>query len=243
MQMAPFFFSTTLGQAKPFVFQTRIVAIMTRFHVLLMTFLGLLAVPLDQAEARVIISEFLAVNDKGLKDSDGDRSDWIEIRNAGAGTVDLAGWFLTDDIKNLAGWKLPSVKVEAGGYLLVFASGKDRAAAEEELHTNFKLGAGGEYLGLIKPDGQTVSHHFVMKYPKQRDDVSYGIPAGWEPEANTTTSVIGGATFFLQPTPGAPNSKVLQGTVAKLMFSKPHGLYDEPFELGITSETAGATLR
>ena len=97
---------------------------MTRFFVILMVFLGLLVFPLGQAEARVIISEFLAVNDKGLKDNDGDRSDWIEIRNAGVETVDLAGWSLTDDIKNLAGWKLPAVKVEAGGFLLVFASGK-----------------------------------------------------------------------------------------------------------------------
>ena len=50
---------------------------------------------------------------------------------------DLAGWSLTDDIKNLAGWKLPAVKVEAGGFLLVFASGKNRAAAGEELDADF----------------------------------------------------------------------------------------------------------
>ena len=56
---------------------------MTRIQFILMTFIGLLALPLGQAEARVIISEFLAVNDKGLKDADDDRSDWIEIHNAG----------------------------------------------------------------------------------------------------------------------------------------------------------------
>ena len=47
---------------------------------------------LGQAQARVIISEFLAVNDKGLKDGNGERSDWIEIHNAGHATVDLTGW-------------------------------------------------------------------------------------------------------------------------------------------------------
>ncbi|GIT05287.1 MAG: hypothetical protein CM1200mP29_06980 [Verrucomicrobiota bacterium] len=38
---------------------------------------------LGQAKGRVIISEFLTVNDKGLVNANGDRSDWIEIHNAG----------------------------------------------------------------------------------------------------------------------------------------------------------------
>ena len=211
----PFFFPTPLGQVKLFFFKIRNVTFMTRIHVILMTIVGLLGLPLSQAEARVIISEFLAVNDKGLKDSDGDRSDWIEIRNAGDETIDLEGWSLTDDAKNLAGWKFPSAKIESDGYLLVFASGKDRALAGEELHTDFKLGTGGEYLGLIRADGRTVSHHFVTKYPKQRDDVSYGILASRKPDGNTTASVIARAVYFLTPTPGAPHGSKLNGTVAK----------------------------
>ena len=82
-----------------------------------------------------------------------------------------------------------------------------------------------------------------MKYPKQRDDVSYGVPANWKPEAGSSTSVIGSTIYFLEPTPGAPNGSKLNGTVARLAFSKPHGLYDEPFEVGITTETVGSTLR
>ena len=46
---------------------------------------------LGQTQARVIISEFLAVNDKDLKDADGDHADWIELHNAGDATIDLAG--------------------------------------------------------------------------------------------------------------------------------------------------------
>ena len=82
-----------------------------------------------------------------------------------------------------------------------------------------------------------------MKYPKQRDDVSYGVPADWKPDADSATSVIGNTVFFLKPTPGAPNGSVLNGTVAKLAFSQPHGLYDEPFDLTISTETPGVTLR
>ena len=54
---------------------------MKRFHVILFTLFVYLCLHIVQMEARVIISEFLAVNDKGINDRDGDRSDWIEIRN------------------------------------------------------------------------------------------------------------------------------------------------------------------
>ena len=208
-----------------------------------MALLAFLAGLLCQAQARVIISEFLAVNDKGLVSAGGERSDWIEIHNAGDATIDLAGWTLTDDAENLAKWTFPAVKIEAGGYLLVFASGADRVRPDRELHANFKLGASGEYLGLVQPGGRAVAHHFVMKYPKQRDDISYGIPAGWQPDPTSKASVIAGPVYFLRPTPGAPNGQTLAGKVVKLTFSQPHGFHGEPFELMITSQTPGAVVR
>ena len=208
-----------------------------------MALLAFFASSLGQAQGRLIISEFLAVNDKGLKDSNGERSDWIEIHNAGDATVDLTGWMLTDDAKDLAKWTFPAIKIEAGGYLLVFASGANQVRADRELHVNFKLGASGEYLGLVKPDGRTVAHHFVMKYPRQQDDVSYGIPPGWQPDATSVASVIAGPVYFLRPTPGVPNGQTLAGKIAKLAFSQSHGFYDEPFELVISSQTPGAVVR
>ena len=194
-------------------------------------------------QAQVIISEFLAVNDKGLEDVDGERSDWIELHNSGDATIDLAGWALTDDATALGKWMFPSVKIEAGGYLLVFASGKNRVKPDGELHANFKLGAGGEYLGFVRPDGRTVAHHFAMKYPKQRDDVSYGVPVDWQPDAGSTASVIAGPVYFLRPTPGAPNGDTLAGKVAKIAFSHSRGFYEESFKLNISSETSGAVVR
>src|SRR5262245_32321086 len=85
----------------------------------------------ERLEARVLmagdvfISEFLAQNDGGLADQDGDASDWIEIYNAGAADVNLQGWHLTDDADELTKWDFPSVVVPAGGFLVVFASSKD----------------------------------------------------------------------------------------------------------------------
>lgn len=105
----------------------------------------------------VIISEFLASNVTGRTDEDGDESDWIELSNQSGSAVDLGGWSLTDEADDLRQWIFPSVTLAAGGKLLVFASGKDRAVAGSELHTNFRLRAAGEYLALVGPDGISVA--------------------------------------------------------------------------------------
>ena len=121
------------------------------------------------------ISEFMAVNDRGLDDEDRDETDWIEIHNAGARKASLNGWYLTDSSSNLTRWQFPAVALEPDGYLVVFASGKNRRDPAGELHTNFKLSGAGEYLGLVRPDGVTVVSEYSPAYPVQAPDVSYGL--------------------------------------------------------------------
>ena len=122
----------------------------------------------------VVISEFMAVNSSGITDEDEDRSDWIELFNAGDQAVDLNGWYLTDNINDLTKWAFPSVPIETEGFLVVFASGKDRAIAGQELHTNFTLGETEGYLALVKADGITIVCEY-NPYPTQFADISYGM--------------------------------------------------------------------
>ena len=49
------------------------------------------------AAANLYLTEFLADNTAGLRDSDGEYSDWIEIFNASPVPADLEGHYLTDD--------------------------------------------------------------------------------------------------------------------------------------------------
>ncbi|MDA0814044.1 MAG: CotH kinase family protein, partial [Verrucomicrobia bacterium] len=132
---------------------------------------GLLAEGFSQG---VQINEFLALNNDGIQDSDGDPSDWIELFNAGVTTVNLAGYSLTDDLAEPGKWKFPEgTTLGAGGYLVVFASGKDRVVAGEELHTNFRLGSSEAYLGLFDAAGVSVSAFTDLS--EQQEDVSYGL--------------------------------------------------------------------
>ncbi len=133
----------------------------------------------------VVINEFLAANTNGLMDEDGARSDWVELYNNGASAVDLTGWHLTDDTADLDKWTLPATNLAAGSYLVVFASGKDRAVSGQELHTNFSLEQNGESLALVMPDGTTIADSFEL-FPEQLSNVSYGRGAG----ATTTDTLI-----------------------------------------------------
>ncbi|HEX5221315.1 MAG TPA: lamin tail domain-containing protein [Verrucomicrobiae bacterium] len=150
------------------------------------------------ANAAVTINEFLTSNGGGLRDEDLETPDWIEIYNSGPGAVNLGGWHLTDDPGDLARWTFPATNLPAGGYLVVFASGKNRANAGSPLHANFQLNNDAEYLALVQPGG-TVAHEYSPGYPNQRANVSYGL----EVSTITTALISPGATArVLVPTDG-----------------------------------------
>ncbi|MEM7392040.1 MAG: CotH kinase family protein, partial [Verrucomicrobiota bacterium] len=156
-----------------------------------------LAVPLM---ADVKINEFLADNDSIYPDEDGDFSDWIELHNPTTTNISLHGWHLTDESFNLTKWTLPNVSIPAGGFLVIFASDKDRTNPSSELHTNFKLSNNGEYLALVRPDGSNIEQEFAPLFPEQEEDLSYGI----RPNSSTTTLLAEGAACRgLVPADGA----------------------------------------
>src|SRR6266436_4441961 len=97
----------------------------------------------------VFINEFMASNGNTLTDVDGDYSDWIELFNSSAAPVNLDGWYLTDDSTFTRLWRFPAVTLKANGFLVVFASGKNRTNAAAQLHTSFGLKADGDYLALL----------------------------------------------------------------------------------------------
>ena len=130
--------------------------------------------------ASPVITEFMASNGDALRDGDGNTPDWIEVLNPGDQAADLAGYRLTDRPDQPSRWVFPSVQLDPGERLVVFASGQDTddyVDAAGNLHTNFALGAGGEYLALIAQDGSILSQFGDDRtdYPPQRQDVSYGV--------------------------------------------------------------------
>ena len=184
-----------------------------------------------------VISEFMANNSQTLEDEDTDNSDWIEIYNGQNASVNLAGWRLTNVVGSNALWTFPSVTLGPYGYLVVFASAKNRTANPALLHTNFTLSKGGGYLGLVKADGATIATQFV--YGTQYKDVSYG-----EKGAAHTLG-------YLQP--ATPGTKVSLSTIQApggpaedAVWSRAGGIITAAAPAAVTIATpvaAGAVIR
>lgn len=193
----------------------------------------LVGATLPSSQAAILISEFLAINNSGLPDEDGTRSDWIEIHNATASPVNLAGWFLTDDPDTLNKWSLPATNLPAGGFLVVFASGKNRTLPGSPLHANFSLSGDGEYLALVQPDGVTITAEYAPAFPPQFDNISYGVTA-----TNATVQ-----KFFALATPGAPNASSYYAQATVPHCHPDRGFYTNGISVTITSAVPAAVIR
>jgi hypothetical protein len=211
-----------------------------RFSARILSFLCICWAAINSAGAQVQINEFLAASSAAsvLKDEDGDASDWVEIYNAGSDAVNLDGYFLTDDSKAPQAWAFPAVSVPGGGFLVIFASGKDRTDPAGELHTDFQLNrAEGSYLALTRAtlSGTAELVSVFDQYPQQQPNVSFGI---------ASVQPLESLAFFQTPTPGEANTggDAIEGFVADTKFSVGRGLFTAVFEVEITSVTEGASI-
>ncbi|HUF61488.1 MAG TPA: CotH kinase family protein [Verrucomicrobiales bacterium] len=176
------------------------------------------------------ISEFSSDYQTRIADKDGDYPDWIEIHNPEDTLFSLTGWHLTDNPDNLQKWAFPTqAKVPAGGYLVVFASGKNRGGLfDTEYHTIFRINDNSEYLALVNADGEVVSEY--QDYPRQVAQASYG----------ETNGVRG---FFDRPTPGTPNDVPLDPPAGKVEFSQAGGTFAGSITVELTCPAEGARIR
>jgi len=139
----------------------------------------------------VFINEFMADNGVTIADEADEYDDWVELYNASDATVDLTGCTMSDSFDTPDEWMFPDgTTIAAGEWLLLWA---DEDLDQGPLHADFKLGAGGDSLGLWSPEGVIIDG---LDFGAQTEDVSFG------------RSPDGGATWesFTSPTPGSANA-------------------------------------
>ncbi len=170
--------------------------------------------PVDSGGVR--INEVQSANAFTLADSEGDYSDWVEVRNDGAGSVVLEGFGLSDDPGSPLKWTFPRVTLESGRHLVVFASGKDVPVSADgenaELHANFELDAQGETIVLSSPGGLVIDSVTFGPIPL---DASYG-RSGDAGEARA---------FFETPTPGGANGNGFSSVAGRVDIRPSAGFY------------------
>ena len=121
------------------------------------------------------INEVLVINDDNFVDDYGKRHAWIELFNSSAGTVNIAGCYLTDDKNNPRKYPIPKgdvlTQIPPHQHTLFWADGEpDRGT----FHVNFTLDPSKEnYIALYDADGRTLIDEITVP-AAQRPDVSYG---------------------------------------------------------------------
>ncbi|MGI6670040.1 MAG: lamin tail domain-containing protein [Christensenellales bacterium] len=155
-------------------------------------------------QGALVINELMAAARSGLRDEDGELSDWIELHNRSDKMIPLSGLFLSDNPQRPSKWPFPEdAYIGPGGYYLVFASGKDRPNPGGYPHTNFSLAAEGETVILTNRVGQLLDR---VTYETLPADHSYGRIPGtdqWQ--------------VYTVATPGAENSELGQALAERYL--------------------------
>ncbi len=155
---------------------------------------------------------------------------WIEIYNNENYSVNLGGYYLTDDFAEPSKWQVPAgTTIAAKGYYIFFADDRDTVN-----HTSFELDCKGEYIGLYNSSLTLVDS---ISYGLQLMDISYGR----KPDGSSSWY------YFGQPTPLTSNNTegiALKTTVTPApQFSIPGGFYTGSQSVTLTCTSPSATIR
>lgn len=173
--------------------------------------------------SQVYINEILAANTNTAMDSDFFAfSDWIELHNSGDNSINIGGYYLSDDKDEPKLWKIPEgTEISAHGYLIIWADKED--ADLKELHTNFKLSLKKGTVTLANRDGDVIDK---IKYAKQGSDVS--------------CAKINNKIVYMSPTPNAKNNNtfITKARLESPVFSFSGGFYDSVLSLTMSSNNS-----
>jgi hypothetical protein len=146
---------------------------------------------------QLVINEICPAPRSGLRDEDGELSDWIELKNNSGEPIDLSILALSDNEERPVKWTFPEgALIAPHGYYLIFASGKNRDNPGSIPHSNFSLAAEGETLTLSTRQGQLIDR---ITYPNMPADHSYGRDeqtGEWQVFTITTPGVSNDAAGF-----------------------------------------------
>lgn len=172
--------------------------------------------------SQVLINEFMAANSSAIYDPEnGESADWIELYNTADSTVDLSGYFLTDNLSDETKWPIPAgTVIPANGFLIFWADGTDSG-----MHTLYKLGSEGEEIGLYDHNLNLVDG---FAFALQETNISYGRETDGSPNW----------AWFSESTPNASNngSTPYAGiTYNEPYFSVKGGFYNSAQSVALSS--------
>jgi len=183
--------------------------------------------------AQVVINEFSCSNLDQFTDNFNKYEDWIELYNTSGSTVNLTGYYLSDDTLEKTKWKIPAgANISGNGFFRFWASGRNLVSGSH-YYTNFKLTqTKTEFIVLSDPSGNIIDWLEIAQ--KTQLDHSYG-------RITNGSSQWG---VFTNPTPNASNSTTSYADYAdKPDVSMPAGFYTGSVTVDITTNEPNSVIR
>jgi hypothetical protein len=122
----------------------------------------------------LVINEIMASNTSAIPDQSGEYDDWVELYNGNSFSLNLNGYFLSDNENDLTRWTFPNTTIQANGYLIVWCD--TAGGTQSGLHTTYRLSADQEEVYLTDPSGIVIDAVHFVNMPT---DVAYArVPNG-----------------------------------------------------------------
>ncbi len=172
------------------------------------------------------ISEVMPAN-RTVARTSGDYFDWVELCNDASDSIQLSGYYLTDDKDEPTKFALPAKSLKSGGRILIYCSGNVSLGDKDAYHCPFKLNGGEDTLYLYGADGRLLDYLHVYKVPPQG---SIG-----------RDSREGRISLYEKPTPGQANkggTEVAQFSVMPTA-DKGSGIYEDTESFFVTLSGEG----
>ncbi len=172
-------------------------------------------VPNDEDYTRpcsgLVISELQTANNRYFDYGYNRYYDWLELRNLSDESVDLSDYFLSDDSKDPAMYRLPETVLEPGECFVVLCTGDASMTNSRYTCTNFALSSSRDTLYLFDKAGNPVDYTPIVPIP---GDCSFG---------RLQSGCFG---YFDNPTPGSANGEGYARIAPAPVTLTSGGLYD-----------------
>lgn len=152
---------------------------------------------------------------------------WVELYNGGSSTVNIGGYYLSDDASNVMKWRIPAgTTIPAKSFILFWCDDMNTGR-----HTNFSLDSEGEDMVLANASGLLLDK---ITYPKQLTNISYG----------RITNGTGAWTYLSLPSAGSGNTSAsAPGQLTKPEFSIIGGRYSSTVQVLLSHSNPAAEIR
>jgi len=122
----------------------------------------------------LVINEIMAGNFSAVADQDGEYDDWVELYNGNNYSINLDGYYLSDNENEPTKWSFPNVTIAPNDYLIIWCD--TAGGAQAGLHTTYRLSGDQEEVYLSDEFAITID---AVHYVNMPTDQGYArVPNG-----------------------------------------------------------------